>query len=270
MGGTGTNVMTETEQLPPPASLVISPNLQALLEFDNRLRMPGESGGPPAKECADVVQPGQCASWREQGVPTVSLPPPRRKKSAVAGVPISPRTTLESESMTSPTGSFPEANEISGEIEFARPEDVVEGERGSTNPYLNSPPSPPRYFYPRSEDEEEGIDQNQPRAFYTLEKSRSMKWPDRQRSFSGPSPVEHKGGQLASRRYFTSLVRNVGSRPKEKGLFFGLTSPLLSQPYFFKGPGPRATTTRPLLLHSHKASHSSSHSHQVRLPLDLT
>ena len=216
--------MTETEQLPPPASLVISPNLQALLEFDNRLRTPSESHGPPAKEALGLAQPGQCASWREQGVPTVSLPPPRRKKSVVTGVPVSPKTMFETQSVGSSTSAFPEAGEISGEIEFARPEDVAEGVRGSTNPYLNSPPSPPRYFYPRSEDEEEGIGQNQPMAFYTLEKSRSLKWPDRQRSFSGPSPVEHKDGQLASRRYFTSLVRNVGTRPKEKGLFFVLIS----------------------------------------------
>jgi len=225
--------MTETEQLPPPASLVISPNLQALLEFDNRLRLPSESHGPPAKESPGFAQLGQCASWREQGVPTVSLPPPRRKKSVVTGVPVSPKTMFESERMASPTGSFIRAGEISGEIEFARPEDVVEDERGSTNPYLNSPPSPPRYFYPRSEDEGEGIIQDQPRPFYTLEKSRSMKWPDRQRSFSGPSPVEHKGGQLASRRYFPSLVRNPGSRPKEKGLVFCLDFPYFGSPLFF-------------------------------------
>lgn len=212
--------MTETEHLPPPSSLVISPNLQALLEFDNRLRTPSESHGPPAKEFSGFAQPGQCASWREQVVPTVSLPPPRRKKSVVPGVPVSPKTMSELQSVASSTSSFPEAGEITGEIEFAKPEDAMEGLRGSTNPYLNSPPSPPRYFYPRSEDEEEGIVQNQARPFYTLEKSRSMKWPDRQRSFSGPSPVEHKGGQLASRRYFTSFVRNVGSRPKEKGLSF--------------------------------------------------
>jgi len=139
---------------------------------------------------------------------------------------------------------------------FARAEDVVEGERGSTNPYLNSPPSPPRYFYPRSEEEEEGIVQNQPMAFYTLEKSRSMKWPDRQRSFSGPSPVEHKGGQLASRRYFSSLVRNVGSRPKEKGLFFDLV--LSPHPYFLPSkeldhvqqrPGRCSCTATNLLTH---------------------
>jgi len=210
------SVMAETEQLQAPPSLVISPNLQALLEFDNRLRTPSESHGPPAKE-----QLGQCPSWREQAVPTVSLPPPRRKKGVVAGVPVSPKTASESRSMAPRTNTFPGADElpILGEIEFARLEDVVEGESRSTNPYLNSPPSPPRHFYHRSDYEElEGIAQHQPTPCYTLDKPRSMRqWPDRQRSFSGPSPVEHRGGQLASRRYFTSLVRNVGSRPKEKG-----------------------------------------------------
>jgi len=211
--------MTETEQLPPPTSLVISPNLQALLEFDNRLRTPSESRGPPANGAPGFAKPGQCASWSEQAVPTVSLPPPRRKKSVVTDVPVSPKTMFESQSAASSTSAFPEAGEITGEIEFARPEDVVDGVRRSTNPYLNSPPSPPRPSYPRLEAEGEGIVQNQARPFYTLEKPRSMNWPDRQRSFSGPSPVEHKGGQLASRRYFTSFVRNVGSRQKEKGLF---------------------------------------------------
>jgi len=216
-GETGTNVMTETEQLPAPASLVISPNLQALLEFDNRLRTPSEGHGPPAKDATGFAQLGQRPSWKDQVVPTVSLPPPRRKKSVVTGVPVSPKTMSEFQSVVAPMNAIPRAGEISGDIEFARPEDAVEGERGSPNPYLNSPPSPPRYFYPRLDDEEERVDRHQPSPFYTLEKSRSMKWPDRQRSFSGPPPVEHKGGQLATRRYFTSLVRNVGSRPKEKG-----------------------------------------------------
>ena len=214
--------MTETEQLQAPTSLVISPNLQALLEFDNRLRTPNESDGPPAKESPGFVQPTQPPSWVDQGVPTVSLPPPRRKKSVVTSVPESPRATFESASMVaSPTNGLPPLGEISGDIEFSRPEDALVGKRWSTNPYLNSPPSPPRYFYPRLDGEEERADQHQPSPFYTLEKSRSMKWPDMQRSFSGPSPVEHKG-QLASGRYFTSLVRNVGSRPKEKGMFFCL------------------------------------------------
>ena len=146
----------------------------------------------------------------------------------MAGVPMSPKTISEFQGVAAPATTFSRVGEFGGlgEIVFARPEDEMEmeivGYKGSVNPYLNSPPSPPRYFYPRSDDEEEeGVDR--PSLFYTLERSRSPRRPIGQRSFSDQcqSAVERKSeGPLASPRYFASLGRNVGSRPKEKGEFF--------------------------------------------------
>lgn len=205
--------------LPPLTGLAISPNLQALLEFDDRLRTSSENHERPGTEPRGVVQPSQYPSWREQEVPTVSLPPPRRKKSVVTGVPISPKTMTQFRSVSSPTNTSPGVGGFGGpgEIMFARAEDVeVEGSEGSINPYLNSPPSPPRYSYSRSDDEEEGFDRPSP--FYALEKSRSVRRSKWQRSFGGQSPVERRGGQMVHPRYFTSFSRNGGgSRTKEKG-----------------------------------------------------
>lgn len=218
------NVMTRTEELPALASMAISPNLQALLEFDDRLRPPREGDERPEAVSADLTQSSQYPTWRQQEVPTISLPPPRRKRSVVTGVPMSPKTISDCQSVSSSTNPFLGVGEFGGlgEIMFARPEDVLEEEvelgfKDSVNPYLNSPPSPPRYFYPRSDDEEERIDR--PSLFYTLEKSRSMRRPIRKRSFGGDQSllVERKGGKPVSPRYFTSLGCNVGSRPKEKG-----------------------------------------------------
>ena len=230
-GQPGTNLMTETGGFPPLKSLVISPNLQALLEFDDRLRTPSGSNERPGAEPPGLGQPSQYPSWRTQEVPTVSLPPPRRKKGVVTGVPMSPKTVSESKSVSSPTNTSPGAGDFGGlgEIMFARPEDAMEvqdGVRsgGSMNPYLNSPPSTPRYFYPRSDDEEEGTSQRsrQRSPFYTLEKSRSRRRPKRQSSDS-QSPVERKGGQLVPPRYFT-FGYNAGSRLKEKGEILGFPS----------------------------------------------
>lgn len=261
-----------TEEFPAFAALAISPNLQALLEFDDRLqRTSGESYGRSETTSAGITQPGQYPSWRQQEVPTVSLPPPRRKKSVVTDVPMSPNTVSEYQSAPSLTDTFSGIGEFGGlgEIVFARPEGVFEDEmelesKDYVNPYLNPPPSPPRYFYPRSDDEE-GIDQPSP--LYTLEKSRSTRRSIRQRAFASgdQSSAERKGGRLVSPRYFTSFGRQVGSRPKERGSLFLfpfliLFSPL---PLHSKVLGPRAVPTRPLLLHSHKAS-LSSRSHQVR------
>jgi len=215
------NVMTETE-FPPLASLAISPSLQSLLEFDERFWTSNESYERPERISADLAQHGQYTSWRRQEVPTVLLPPPRRKKSAVTDVPESPKTISELQSVDSPGYE---------EILLARPEDVLEDVMGSkdpTNTHLIPPPSPPRYFYPCSDDEEEeGIDQDS--ASYTLEKSRAVGLPERQRSFSDQcqSSSEDNGGRFVSPRYLTSFCPNVGSGPKEKGKlsmsFFSLT-----------------------------------------------
>ena len=223
--------MTGTEKFPVLASLAISPNLQALLEFDDRLRTPSESHERSGAASADLVQTGQYPVWKQQEVPTISLPPPRRKKSVVTGAPMSPKTISESQSVSSPTNNFSGVAEFGGlgEIMFARAEDVSEDEmelefKGPPNPYLNSPPSPPRYFYPRSDDEEDRTDR--PSLFYTLEKTRSTRRSNRKRPFGGDKSllVERKGGRPVSPRYFTSLGCNVGSRQKEKGkLLFSLS-----------------------------------------------
>ena len=205
--------MMETEEFLTLASLAISPNLQALLEFDDRFRWSGECHGRPETTPADPAQLGQYPSRRQQEVPTVSLPPPRRKKSAVTDVPMT-RTISETQSVSSPTNTYLELAEFGGlgEMVFARPEDVdeeMELERKYfANPYLNSPP---RHFYHLSDDGEEG--NNQPPVYCTLERTRSMRRPIRIRSSSAQSPVE----RLASTRQFASLGRNRGSRPKERG-----------------------------------------------------
>lgn len=224
--------MTATEEFPILASLAISPNLQALLEFDDRLRTPSESLERPGAAPVDLTQPTQYPVRRQQEVPTISLPPPRRKKSVVTGVPMTPKTSYECHRAPSPTDTFPGAGEFGGpgEIMFARVEDTLdEMEFGPANPYLNTPPSPPRYFYPRSDDEEDGFDRPSP--FYTLEKSRFTRRPIRKRSFGGDqqaSLTERKGGRPVSPLYFTTLGCNVGPRPVEKGQFF-----FLSPPFFF-------------------------------------
>lgn len=87
------------------------------------------------------------------------------------------------------------------------------------NPYLNSPPSPPRYFYPRSDvDDEEGT--NQSSGLYTLEKARSMGQRKRIRS----SSYQSRGEQPVDSPRFVN--GNVGSRQKERGqcFFFFLSS----------------------------------------------
>ena len=210
--------------LPTLADLTISPNLQALLEFDDRLRTSSDSHERPGTEASGVAQPSQYPSWGEQEVPTVSLPPPRRKKSVVPGVPISPKAMSEFRSVSPPTNISPGLGEFGGpgEIMFARPEGAggTEGEAGSeesVNPYLNSPPSSPRYFYPQSDDEEEE-EPDRPSPFYALGESRSVRRSKRQRSFGGHSPVERREGQLVSPRYFASFGHSGGgSGPKEKG-----------------------------------------------------
>lgn len=264
------NASTETEEFPVLANLTISPNLQALLEFDDRLRTPTEIHGRSGTGPAGLTQGSRRSSWTQQEVPTASLPPPRRKKNAVADVPVSPKTISDLPRVPSPTDSLPEICEFGGlgEIIFARSEDELEdetglGSKGIVNPYLNSPPSSPRYFYPLSDDEVEEVDR--PR-------SRSTRRHVRQRSFSGDQPPgERKGGKFVPPRYFTSFCRKVGSKPKQKGKPFSFASlsfflsyrPLAVPPC--KISVTRAAATRPLLLHSHKASFSSSHSHQVRL-----
>lgn len=259
------------------ANLAISPNLQALLEFDDRLRTPNETPGRSGAAPPGLTQDGQHPSWTQQEVPTAPLPPPRRKKNAVADVPVSPKTISDLQRVPSPTDSLPEIGEVGGfeEIIFAKFEDELEDDemglglgltlKGAVNPYLNSPPSSPRYFYPLSDDEEERIDR--PR-------SRSTRRHVRQRSFSGDQPPgERKGGKFVPPRYFTSFRRKAGSKPKQKGKLFSLAYlfPLSHHPLAVlpsKISVTRAAATRPLLLHSHKASFSSSHSHQVRSPLN--
>lgn len=226
------NVTTETDDFPVLASLVISPNLQALLEFDDRLRASSESQKRPEVAPAGRVKHGRQPSWSEQEVPTVSLPPPRRRKKS--GIPMSPKATSELESVAPSANILPGIEEPreSEEVVFMRPEDILEEVEAHDlmNPYLNSPPSPRRYFYPRPEDED-GI--NQPSGYYTLEKSRPMGRRKRQRSLSDQS----WGGQSVSPR--SAVGGSAGSR--QKG----------------------GAATRPLLLHRHKASLSSAHSHQT-------
>ncbi|KAF9786746.1 hypothetical protein BJ322DRAFT_670611 [Thelephora terrestris] len=234
------NVATETERFPTLTSLVISPNLQALLEYDDRLRAPSESHKRPEGAPVGRVQHVRYPSWSEQEVPTVPLPPPRRRKKS--GLTMSPKTISELESASPSTDALPGAGglEVPEEVVFTRPEDILEEVEVEDlmNPYLNSPPSPPRYFYPRPDEEEEGT--GQPSAFYTLEKSRSVGRTKRQRSLSDQT----EGGQLVPPRFIRA--NHGGSRPKERV------------------SGARATATRPLLLHRHKPSLSSTHSHQVR------
>ena len=223
--------MTATEEFPVLASLAISPNLQALLEFDDRLRTPSESLERPGAAPMDLAQPSQYPVRRQQEVPTISLPPPRRKKSVVTGVPMTPKTSYECHRASSPTDTFSGVGEFGGpgEIMFARVEDTLdEMEFGPANPYLNSPPSPPRYFYPRSDDEEDGTDRPSPS--YTLEKSRFTRRPIRKRSFGGDqsSLTERKGGRPVSPLYFTALGCNVGP---QKGRFFSF-SPFFSSSLF--------------------------------------
>jgi len=213
--------MTETGKLPTLASLAISPDLQALLEFDDRIRGSGETHEQPDVTPTELPQPDQYPSWGEQEVPTVSLPPPRRrkKKSTVTDGPMSPQTISELQRVSSPANTYLGVGgfEGLGEIVFARPVDALEEEmevesNDSANPYLNSPP---RYFYPISDDEEGRHDQPSP--YYALKRSRSMRRPIRTRSSSDKSsPVERNGpGRLASSRYFSSVGRGVGS--KERG-----------------------------------------------------
>jgi hypothetical protein len=215
---------TETEQLPVLADLTISPNLQALLEFDDRLRTPSETHGRSGAAPAGLTQDGQYSSWTQQEVPTASLPPPRRKKNAVADVPVSPKTISDSQRVPSPTDSLPGFGEFGGleEIIFARSEDELEDEmelelKGAVNPYLNSPPSSPRYFYPLSDDDDDDDDEEE----VDRPRSRSTRRHVRQRSFSADQPLgERKGSRFVPPRCFASFRRKVGSKPKQKGKHF--------------------------------------------------
>lgn len=216
------NITTETEAFPVLPSLVISPNLQALLEFDDRLRTTSETHGRSGTAPAGLTQDSQYPSWTQQEVPTAPLPPPRRKKNAVADVPMSPKTISDLQRVSSPTDSLPGIGEPGGlgEIIFARSEDeLVDGLelelelKGTVNPYLNSPPSSPRYFYPLSDDDDDDDYERIGRP-----KSWSTRRHARQRSFSGDQPRgERKGGKFVPPRCFTSFGRKVGSRPKQKG-----------------------------------------------------
>ena len=200
------NLTTTSEDYSALTSLVISPNLQALLEFDDRLRASSKTYNQPDTPSSSRVQHGRQPSWREQEVPTVSLPPPRRRKRS--DVPSSPRTMSESGEVSSSAGAIPGAGEFggSGEVVFTEPKDIPKEREPEDlrNPYLNSPPSP-RFFNRHSNDGDEGNDH--PSTFYALEISRSVERAKRQRSFSDQS----QGGQLVP-------SRNIGSRPKQRGM----------------------------------------------------
>lgn len=205
------NVTTKPEERPALTSLVISPNLQALLEFDDRLRASSESHKRPEVASSSRTHYDQHPSWGEQEVPTVSLPPPRRRKKS--SVPASPKTISESEGVSPSVKSIPETGEFGGseEVVCTRPVDIPEETEVEdlTNPYLNSPPSP-RYFHQRSGDGIDGTDQLS--AFYAWEKSRSVGREKRERSSSEQS--QQAGGQSVSPH---STGGNVGSRQKERG-----------------------------------------------------
>lgn len=201
------NATTQTEEYPALTSLVISPNLQALLEFDDRLRESSKSRKRTEETSPTRAQYGRYPSLREQEVPTVSLPPPRRKRKKSA-VQTSPKAMSEPEGLSSSTGTLPGAGEFgaSEEVVFTMPEDIPEEtEEGDlSNPYLNSPPSP-RYFHQRSNDDDDQLS-----AFCRLDRSRSVGQTRRRRSLSDQS----QGGQLVSPRFMTG---SVGPRPRERG-----------------------------------------------------
>lgn len=196
------------EEHPTLTSLVISPNLQALLEFDDRLRASSKSHKRQEDASPSPVTHAQYPSWNEQEVPTVSLPPPRRRKKG--SLPTSPKTISEFEAVSpSAAGATPGAREFGGSEEavvFTRPQDIPEETEAKVlcNPYLNSPPSP-RYFHRRSNDGDGGTDQTS--AFYALERSWSAGRAKRQRSLSEQSWA----GQSASSR-FTGGSRTVKER----------------------------------------------------------
>lgn len=205
------NVTTQTEEYPALTSLVISPNLQALLEFDDRLRESSKGHKRPVRvPSSNRTQHGRHPSWGEQEVPTVSLPPPRRRKKS--SLPASPKTISELEDVSPSTKTLPEAGEFGGseEVLFTMPEDIQEERemRDLRNPYLNSPPSP-RYFNRLSNDGDDQLS-----AFCTLGRSWSVgpHTTKRQRSLSDQS----QRNQLLSSR---SSGRSVGPRPRERGTF---------------------------------------------------
>src|SRR5882757_3156773 len=114
------NVATERDEATPAsplATLAISPDLQALLEFDDRLRSSGESDERPRTASADFSRPGKHSPWgkRRQEAATVSLPPPRRKKSVVVGVPMSPKAISELQDVSSATTTTTTSLEV-GEL----------------------------------------------------------------------------------------------------------------------------------------------------------
>ena len=68
----------------------------------------------PATASADLTQLEQYPSQRQREVPTVSLPPPRRKKSVVAGVPMSPKTISEFQGVAAQRPPFLESASSEG------------------------------------------------------------------------------------------------------------------------------------------------------------
>ena len=204
------NAKTKTDEFSSVTSLVISPNLQALLEFDDLLRASNE-GQEKRKEAASAnrEQHGRYPSWGSQEVPTISLPPPRRKKGVAAGGPVPQKTIPHVRSASSPANTPFGVRESGGheEVLFEKSDDIPE-EPKDLNPYLNSPPSPPRYFYPREDEEGNG----QPSPLYTLERTRSIPRTKRQRSSSDRS----RGSQSVSPRL---AERNGGLQTKERGEF---------------------------------------------------
>lgn len=198
------NLTTKKEGYPALTSLVISPNLQALLEFDDRLRESSRSHNQPEVPTRAQHPIRYPSSWREQEVPTISLPPPRRRKKS--GVQAPPKTISPTEGVSSMTKTLPGAGEFGRpeEVAFiAIPEDIPEETEESDlrNPYLNSPPSP-RYLHQRFGEGDDHLS-----VFYPLEKSRSVRQSKRQRSLSDQS----QGGQSPS-SFFT-----VGPRQRERG-----------------------------------------------------
>lgn len=243
------NVTTETEEYPTLTSLVISPNLQALLEFDDRLRASNKSHKRPDEVSSSPAQHGQFPSWREQEVPTVSLPPPRRRRKKSSG-PTSPQTVSEFEGVSpSRTESIPEAEEFgeSEEVVFTAPEDIPEDTEAKdlANPYLNSPPSP-RYFQQRLNDSNE-----------TLESSRSVGWGKRQRSLSDQS----QGAQPVTSRWTGGKARS-GAKERGRSVFVSWTLHTLNSILLY-------LCSRPGHVQQRRGSCSCTATSLLSLPLTL-
>jgi hypothetical protein len=184
----------------PPMSLVISPNLEALLEYDDRIRGSTEGRSSSRLETTPAIQHARSPLQQpdpEESVPIVGLPPPPRwnrghdklqPNSSVGSLTATRGAGVELETMSF---AMPEHHDDEDDDDDFHNDDRRSGLRHIRtvkNPYINPAPS----FVPESPHEGPLVESPASSSYYGLEQVRSEVGDVDQQSESddqGPKPL---------------------------------------------------------------------------------